>query len=166
FFELWRVDALASDVLDAVVREMTSLPKLQEHLRQALQPLIESLDRSPLAQRIAADQKAEREVPFFLRVSNASVEGKVDVVLSDGAIVDYKTGSAKGNSHIAYEMQVRLYAAARRALKLPVPAAYLYYVDTGEAREVDISEAQLDEALAQAESAIVRAMHPASHAAS
>ena len=165
FFELWRLDALASDVLDAVVREMTSRPKLQEQLRQALRPLIESLDNSPLAQRIAADTDAQREVSFFLRLSEALIEGKVDVVLSDGVIVDYKTGSARGNSHGAYEMQVRLYTAARRALKLPVPAAFLFYVDTGEAREVDISDDRLDEALARAESAIARVMHPAARAA-
>jgi RecB family exonuclease len=101
------------------------------------------------------DVGIRREMPFLLRVGDALVGGKLDALLSDRTVVDYKTGAYVPDRHARYELQLQLYAVAvRRLTRRAPPAALVYYVETGEHRAVDVSEDRLDEALSRVETAI------------
>ncbi len=122
--------------------------KTSAMLEPALHEAARRFRESVAGQRMAADSDLQREVPFALRVAETLVAGVIDALLSDGSIVDYKTGRPHAALQERYENQLRLYAAAVRALRgQSPPVAYLYYVDSGETHEIDISSTRLDEVL-------------------
>jgi CRISPR/Cas system-associated exonuclease Cas4 (RecB family) len=124
---------------------------LTDYLRDAA----ERFRQSDLGARIAAGGEPRREQPFLLRVDDALIAGTIDAVLPDYAVVDYKTGRPKPELAARYEAQLRLYAAAVRQLNgVDVPEAFLYYIDSGEARRVPTGTAELDAALAFAADAV------------
>ena len=60
--------------------------------------------------------------------------------MGDGTVIDYKTGQYKAESHTRYEKQVCIYADAVQILtNLRADNAYIYYVDSGELKEVNVS---------------------------
>ncbi len=70
-------------------------------------------------------------------------------MLSDGTIVDYKTGGIHEDTAARYELQLRLYAlTARDLLGITPRVGILWYVDQGQAKEVDLSPSRLEEAQA------------------
>jgi len=107
---------------------------------------------SAVATRLTQDAGAMREAPFLLRLGNYLVSGTIDVLFSDGTIIDYKTGLRHAEREARYEAQLCLYAAAVRALlKRDVPEACLYYADTGALCRVDVTEAKTAAILHRAE---------------
>ena len=152
-FELWRFGE--EPPIDAFLQRECSARALRDRLAPQLRAIAERFRKSPLAQRMAADPGLQREVPFLLRVGDALVNGTLDALLSDGTIVDYKTGKFAPETQARYEWQLRLYAAAviRLTGQTP-PAAVLCYVDAGEEHTVGIGEAQVQDALRRTADAI------------
>src|SRR5690606_4282596 len=65
---------------------------------------------STLALRMAGARHIAREHPFFLYLPgvDAVVNGVMDAVLDDGAIIDYKTGKPDDSRHARYAWQLLL----------------------------------------------------------
>ncbi|MBX7255518.1 MAG: UvrD-helicase domain-containing protein [Candidatus Hydrogenedentes bacterium] len=155
--ELWNVQ---SDCESLIPQLVDSAPVERVHrqwLREDLAFLLKRFGESPIASRLAADTVG-REVSFALRLGAYIVHGVIDVLLADGTIVDYKTGQPHPVSLAHYENQVRLYAAALRALRnQQPPAAFLCYIDSRDENwivPVDVSPPRVDETLAQVERAL------------
>jgi len=125
-------------------------------LERNLLAVAERLRSLPIARHIAAQAAgAQREAPFLLRVDDALVSGTVDLLLSDGTIIDYKTGERHDEVHARYTWQVQLYAAAVHQLQgIDPSAAYLLYLDLGELVEVEITRAAVEAALTRTRDAI------------
>ena len=97
----------------------------------------------------------QKEVPFLFRMDDTGIIGTIDALLPDGTIVDYKTGSSRPERHRRYETQLRLYAAALQAIEGTAPLkGVLFYIDTGETYEVDLSDSLIEESIADARKAI------------
>ena len=159
-FELWRFGE--EPPIDAFLQRECSARALRNRLAPQLRAIAERFRTSPLAQRMAADPGLQREVPFLLRVGDALINGTLDALLSDGTIVDYKTGKFAAETQARYEWQLRLYAAAvMRLTGQAPPAAVLCYVDAGEEHEVGIGEAQVQDALRRTADAIQVLRHAA-----
>ncbi|NIA13775.1 MAG: UvrD-helicase domain-containing protein [Nitrospiraceae bacterium] len=152
-FEIWTFEG-EPDV-NALLRAQGTAIKRRDEYRDYLAAVADRFLASPLGKRIADGTRVDREIPFTLRVGDAFVRGTIDALLEDGSIVDYKTGRHDPKRHARYETQLRLYAAATRNLcAQEAPGARLYYTDTGEQHEVDLSAALLDETMEQARRAI------------
>lgn len=57
---------------------------------------------------------AQHELPFLMRIGNAYVKGKIDVLIPGWEIVDFKTGGGDDTAKAAerYDLQLRTYALA------------------------------------------------------
>lgn len=156
--ERWDFVSDAQPVIrDLLVEQMFSAPAA-DRLSGDLLRVAKTFGENTLAERILADGGLRRETPFMLRIEDALVSGVIDAILEDGTIIDYKTGQGPVEAACArpeHMWQLRLYAAASRELmgRAP-PAAYAFYVDRGEAVQVDVSDRRIDEALARAFEAI------------
>lgn len=98
----------------------------------------------------------EVERPFELRVSNALVAGRADVILDESGdgpprltILDYKTRSDGGE---AFDFQLRVYAAAGREEGLDVDAAFVHDLRNASRHAVDVS----GQSLATAQAKVVK----------
>src|SRR5690606_18757542 len=102
-----------------------------------------------------------RELPFYLALDGALLSGKIDAWLGEGALVDYKTGAFSEAAHERYALQLRIYAAAARALQETAPReGVLYYVDAGMERRVPFTPVELDETLAAVARAVAERTDP------
>lgn len=82
---------------------------------------------------MASARNLQREVPFMLRIGGVIVSGKVDAVVDDNVIIDYKTGHASPERMMEYEFQVRLYALALTELRGATSLeGFLFLVDEKE----------------------------------
>ena len=152
-FELW--DFQGEAPLDALLRREYPSLALWEAVAPGLREIAGRFVASPIGSRLASDTGLQRETPFLLRMDDALVSGTVDALLSDGTILDYKTGRRHAGLHAHYEWQLRLYAAAvTRLAGKHAPTAILYYVDLGEECEVDVRSERVEEALERASQAI------------
>ncbi len=142
-FELWPF--AESDVnVDALVASFLPRECPADDVRAVLEPLIreigERFAKSEALARMKAAGAVDVEKPFVLRVGDALVNGTIDAILADGTLVDYKTGKPNDKKRQRYECQLRLYAAAvSRLLGRQPPSAFVYYADTAECMEVDVS---------------------------
>lgn len=110
---------------------------------------------SELFARFQRTTGIRKELPFLFRLGDSMLSGTIDALLPDGTIVDYKTGKHRPESHRRYETQLRLYAAAVKALTGRVPEkALLFYIDPNEVHEVDLAEDLVVQALEAARSAL------------
>ncbi len=103
---------------------------------------------SDLAKRLAADQDHDRELHVRWCVEGVWINGVIDARLGDGTIVDYKTGAQHSSLEAQYTWQVRLYAAALRALTGTAPPyGTLCYLDVEDAPCIDflLNDADIDE---------------------
>ena len=143
--ECW--DKMDSDPVGTLLtREYPVLienPKLCEYLRG----LVEHFRTSSLCARLEGSENLSREAAFVLRLDNGLVRGVIDLILDDGTLVDYKTGSPRPEHQKRYVFQLQLYAAAvRDILGQTPPSALLYYVDSGEAHPVAITPSDIETA--------------------
>ncbi|HPO16354.1 MAG TPA: UvrD-helicase domain-containing protein [Candidatus Hydrogenedentes bacterium] len=129
----------------------------QERLLHDLEITAETFRNNSHYAQLAADSGIRRELPFLLNLSDALVNGTIDVLLSDGTIIDYKTGRMDDQRHARYEWQLLLYAVAVRTLSGHTPSnGLLYYLDEDKVQEVAITEEQIDWALLHAREMIAR----------
>lgn len=154
-FELWDFASLPD--VEALLVEAGTPRSLRPEAIADLHAVAERFQTLPLAERLRRDVGLLRETPFSLRLGDALVNGKIDVLLSDGTIIDYKTGSVREASQARYEWQLLLYAAAVRRLRGLAPErGILCYVDSGEVHEVAITPDQTELAERHAVEAIER----------
>lgn len=123
----------------------------------SLKTIADQFRVSALANEMARDPALRREIPFSLRIGGVLVNGTIDACLSDGTIIDYKTGAIHKHTGVRYELQIQLYAAAVRELAAKAPRrGLLWYADVGKQHDVDVSPAQIDDALRRAAEALPR----------
>jgi len=84
--------------------------------------------------------------------------GRVDVILHDKKGIDLEVRDYKTSEEVTTfeesSLQVRLYTLGLRKLGRNVNRASIAYLDTGEVKQVDVSQKRLEEAQSVAESAI------------
>lgn len=154
-FECWDVSGVGGAPVERVLRETTLPLTLRHGLRGRLESAVDRFRASALYARMREKGPIQREAPFWLPVGGAWVSGKLDAMLADGTIIDYKTGKRRFEQHTRYEQQLRLYAAAVSTLGVTEsPTAVVYYVDSAEEIPVDVSKAKVEETLVLAAEAI------------
>lgn len=153
--EQWDFRANGDPPIEEVLRRSRLSIEGREVMRAYLGEFVQRFRECELGRRLAAEQRLERECPFALRLGDALAYGVVDLLLEDGTVIDYKTGKRHPIRDAEYEEQLRLYAEAVRLLRgATPPAAYLYYVDSHEARGVDVSRGAVQETMRKAENAV------------
>jgi len=95
------------------------------------------------------DLKRIEEVEYRLEypIQNATIMGKVDVILREGGNVevrDYKT-SEEARTFEEASIQVRLYTAGLKSLGRPVTSGSIAYLEEREVKMVDTSDQLLDD---------------------
>lgn len=134
-----------------VLREFELSSRERADMEPYLSDVATRFQRSDTFVRLRDSKPLEREIRFYLKLGNTLMRGGIDVVLSDGTLIDYKTGRNRRDSHARYEDQLRLYAAGLfEATGRRAPVALLHYLDSGDILEVDVSQAALNEVLARA----------------
>jgi len=90
----------------------------------------------------------EREFEFNTIIYNININGFIDCVLSDGTLIDYKTGSYSKSKFNDYKKQVYFYAIAIKNIsgKLPKKAGILF-TKTGKLISFDIMEDEAENLL-------------------
>ncbi len=151
YFELWDFQHKPPDIDAFLRREKPSL-HLADRLRDTLETAVQRFMASEAWSLVTGAREILREAPFMLRVGDAVLEGVIDVVLDGNAVLDYKTGLHCESRRLMYDAQLCLYAEALRRLHGRLPErAWVYYVDSGELVETDISPGRTAAALALAE---------------
>jgi len=139
YFELWDFRNAPPDI-DAFLRREQPAVHLAGRLREAIERAARGLMASGAWPLLTGANEIEREAPFLLRVGDAVLEGVIDAVLDRDALLDYKTGLHRESRRGMYDAQLCLYAEAMRRLQGRAPGkAWVYYVDSGELAETDIS---------------------------
>jgi len=154
-FEFW--DFASEPDIEPLLAEAGIPRTLRRAAVVDLRSVAERFLALPLTEQLRRDAGIQRETPFSLRVGDALVTGKVDVLLGDGTIVDYKTGAVHETLQARYEWQLLLYAlAARRLCGLTPERGVLCYVDSGEVREMATTPDRMEQAECRAAEAIER----------
>lgn len=155
--ELWNFAGSVPPDLNALAVEAGLGLHERERLFDDLRGVAERFRESSLYARLAGDSGMRRELPFVLNIGDALVNGTIDVLLSDGTLIDYKTGRMDDQRNARYEWQLLLYAMAVRTLSPKTPArGLLYYLDEDTVIEVTITNDQIDSALLHAQEVIAR----------
>ncbi len=150
-FEVWEFAGEELPDVARLVRDGRMGLQARERLMTDLRNIATWFAESPLGKRLATASDLEREAPFSLRIGETVVNGTIDLVLSDGTLIDYKTGKMKEKTAARYEKQLLLYAAALQTLRGVTPTrGILVYVDAGECVEVPVTPEEIDGVLAEA----------------
>ncbi len=151
-FELWDFKTSPTTLVADLMLEAGVALSEQASLKADLLQLARRFGESALAAQLRDDAGLEREAPFVLRLGEMLVSGTVDAFLSDGTIVDYKTGRFDETRHARYEWQLLLYAGAVRKILGKAPRkGVLYYLDEARAHEVFLGDEEVAWALQHAE---------------
>ena len=107
------------------------------------------------AKRYGDDLKRIDEVEYRLEfpIKNATIMGKVDVILKDGGeleVRDYKT-SEEARRLEEISVQVRLYTTGLKSMGKPVTSGSVAYLDEPKIEKVDVCETSLSKEKANAE---------------
>ncbi|MDY0340031.1 MAG: UvrD-helicase domain-containing protein [Coriobacteriia bacterium] len=101
-------------VLDAALSSAGLDPSFRPALERAAMTFLES----PLADRVRAAERVEREAPFLVPIAGTVLSGAIDLIAWSGShalIVDYKTGAGPLELEVArerYRLQAECYALA------------------------------------------------------
>lgn len=158
-------DANLSALLERLMWESGLLPQIRDAavLDRALE-LTRRVLSSPLQREIESAQAVYRELPFAWHTGVRAIYGVLDVLFqrTDGGwtLADYKTATVADASvaglraHAAqYHFQMAVYAAAARdLLALPGLEVYIHYIQ--HQVSIELTDAELDDALRQLEGAI------------
>lgn len=156
-FEHWDFAADPTALLEEAIALHVPAPKAAGALRADLLPRLQSMAAHDLARRMHGDPTRVSEAAFALRIGDGVVEGSIDALLSDGTIIDFKTGGIHDDLGRAYAAQLQLYALAAQRIRGIAPReGLLWYVDQDDVRTVDLSPAALAEAERAAAAAIDR----------
>jgi ATP-dependent helicase/nuclease subunit A len=110
-----------------------------------------------LGEQLRNGAKLLREAPFSLRIGETIVNGTIDLALSDGTLIDFKTGRMKDATAARYEKQLLLYAAALQSLTGTTPkVGLLVYVDAQECVEVAFDPERIASVLDEAHAALAK----------
>ena len=114
------------------------------------------------SEKYGDDLKRIEEVEYRLEfpVQNATIIGKVDVIMREGGnmeVRDYKT-SDEVRTFDEISVQVRLYSVGLRSLGRPVVSGSVAYLETPEVRMVDIADPTLVESKRLAERTVENIM--------
>jgi DNA helicase-2/ATP-dependent DNA helicase PcrA len=101
------------------------------------------------SKKYAEDLKRIEEVEYRLEypIQNATIMGKVDVILREGGnmeVRDYKT-SEEARTFEESSIQVRLYAAGLKSLGRPITSGSIAYLEEQEIKMVDTSDQLLSD---------------------
>ncbi|MCW5980133.1 MAG: UvrD-helicase domain-containing protein [Bryobacteraceae bacterium] len=118
--------------------------------------LVEVFRASPLARRVEAAARTEREFDFVMELQDVVIRGQIDLWFEEAgetALVDYKTDqfdpSAEPGRLAPYELQLRMYALAFQRLTGKLPdRALLYFLRANRVVDVSLDEPALEEELA------------------
>jgi DNA helicase-2/ATP-dependent DNA helicase PcrA len=99
------------------------------------------------AKKYGDDLKRIEEVEYRLEypIQNATIMGKVDVILKDGGemeVRDYKT-SEEARTFDEVSVQIRLYTAGLRGMGRPVTSGSVAYLEEPDVKSVDVSNSLL-----------------------
>lgn len=112
--------------------------------------LAERFWSSPLGQRARHATRVEREFDFAVEIDDVVVSGQMDLWFEDAGdliLVDYKTDRDTSASD-SYTIQLRLYAhALKRYTGRAADRAYLYYLRSDQALEVDLSSEKITQTI-------------------
>lgn len=154
-FEQWKFDGSWEPDFERLVRGAGIAVRERAATVETLKETADRFRVSELAGAMARASVLRREIPFSLRIADALVNGKIDALLGEDTIIDYKTGQMREETNARYEFQILLYAAAVRALTGTTPCrGLLWYADAGCEHEVDVSPARIDDALNRAAEAL------------
>ena len=154
-FERWDFRNSVLPDLDQLVRDAGLGLQHHNKLVADLQRMVQQFLETPLAARLAQDNHLQREVPFYLNAGTAVISGTIDALLSDGTLIDYKTGVFDQQRHARYEWQLLLYAAAVRRLYRHQPRqGLLCYVEAGVVKAIDLDEEHTEYAFRHAREVI------------
>lgn len=153
-FERWDFH-IETPPINEVLAEARLGLAMRNALEADLRELAARFYKSPLGRRLSGESIMYRETPFCLRLDDALITGKIDALLPDGTIIDYKTGRIDDQRNARYEWQLLLYAAAVRQLTAVIPSnGMLAYVDAHAFPEIALSEEDIAGALRHAREAI------------
>jgi DNA helicase-2/ATP-dependent DNA helicase PcrA len=115
------------------------------------------------AKKYAEDLARIEEVEYRLEypVRNATIMGKVDVILKDGGqmeVRDYKT-SEEARTFEEVSVQVRLYSAGLKSMGRPITSGSVAYLDESDIRPVDVSDPLLKSEKNKAEEVVMSIMN-------
>ena len=101
-------------------------------------------------------EEVESRLEFPLE--NATIVGRIDVILKQGKnpyleVRDYKTSDAATTAEES-ALQVRLYASGLKRLGRPIGGASIAHLESGETKEVNINDRDLEEATREATESI------------
>jgi DNA helicase-2/ATP-dependent DNA helicase PcrA len=110
------------------------------------------------SKRYGDDLERIEEIEYRLEfpVQNATIMGKVDVIMREGGnmeVRDYKT-SDEVRTFNEISVQVRLYTVGLRSLGWPVTSGSVAYLETSEVKMVDVAGLSLEEARKLAEKTV------------
>ena len=149
-FELWQFGKAPAPV-DAALAGVGVGPEDSGRLRSALEKIAADFEGMSLFKELSGANGLLREHPFVLRVGEGLVRGTIDAVLPPDTLIDYKTGDFHAERHERYQWQLKLYAAAARALTGTLPTrGVLVYLDKSRVEELVIRAADADDAMALA----------------
>ena len=153
--ELWDFTASEAPPVEQIVSTESPTIRTRALYEAELSEAITRVERSEFFVQLRQAVAIQKELPFLFLLDDMGIRGTIDARLPDGTIVDYKTGSRRSESHRRYETQLRLYAAGLRAIEGTTPSkGVLFYVDSGDTYEVDLSDSLIEESLDDARRAL------------
>ncbi len=145
-FEWWHCADNTPPDIGGLLRQHPVPLTMRAAVHEDLEAIAARFAASDLAKQLCADPNPLREAGFLYALDAALIAGTIDLLLSDGTIVDYKTGGIHERTAARYALQLRLYAlTVRDLIGLTPRVGILWYVDQGEAHEVDLAPAHLEE---------------------
>ena len=156
-------DAEAARLAGQLTKRVKNLPP-DESAR--IGKLVGTILSDPLMDRVRAATLIEREYPFYLKLGETTVHGKIDLVFRDaegnGVVVDYKSNDLAAPGRLAtltelYRPQIELYAlAARQAGFVEPNEATLYFLNGPTPVSLPLDGRRLEVVASHAEDALTR----------
>ncbi|MDK1021287.1 MAG: 3'-5' exonuclease, partial [Candidatus Hydrogenedentes bacterium] len=157
--ELWDFTASEAPPVGQIISAESPAIGTRALYEAELNEAITRIERSEFFAQLQQAAGFQKELPFLFRLDDMGISGTIDARLPDGTIVDYKTGRHRPESHRRHETQLRLYAAALQAIEgTAPPKGVLFYVDSGETYEVDLSASLIEESVNDARDALQAAI--------
>ena len=132
--QLWNFERDSYPTLSALLHGTALDLNGREELGADLESIAERFRSSTLFERLKTESVFDRELQLRWNIGGVCINGVIDARLGDGTLVDYKTGAQHSSLSAQYEWQLRLYAAAIRAITGTMPPrGLLCYLDVDHA---------------------------------
>ncbi len=146
--QLWDFEKDAPPAIAALLHSTPLDAPSREQLAHDLNAIADRFRGSELFKRLRAEESFDRELQVQWMVEGVTLNGVIDARLRNQTLVDYKTGAQHSSLSAQYAWQLRLYAAALRAVTgTAPPGGMLCYLDAEAAPcvEVPFSDSEIDE---------------------